>query len=501
MPDHSEIKRLVIVGGGTAGWMTAAFLTRFFSPLQMSITLIESTEIGTVGVGEATIPPIRAFNHSLGINEAEFMRATQATFKLGIEFRGWREPGHTYMHPFGYTGAKINGQSFHPFWIRARQMGQGHAFAEYSLNTLAAYAGKFDWPSADPSSPKSTLAYAYHFDAALYAAYMRRLSETRGVQRLEATITHAKRSAEDGGIDTLCLSDGREVAGDFFFDCSGFRALLIGEAMNVPFEDWSNHLPANRAVAIPSGVSQDILPYTQATAQSAGWHWRIPLQHRTGNGYVYASDFISDEAAAASLLQALDAPPMADPRVLKFTTGHRKAFWVKNCLAIGLSGGFLEPLESTSIHLIQNALTRLSSVFPTRRIDGVSARLYNRVMSEEFETIRDFLIFHYHVNGRQGEPMWDYLRHMSIPSSLAEKIDLFCERGLTSFPNQTVFQEENWMSVMLGQGLVPQTFDPLVGAVPDAGMLAALKQIHQTCLQTLSEMPAHTVALKKAQTP
>ena len=497
MDTEGKLSRLVIVGGGTAGWMTAAYLTRYFAPRQMSITLIESADIGTIGVGEASIPPIRNFNHMLGIKEADFVHATQGTFKLGIEFVGWREPGHRYMHPFGYTGGKINGQSFHPFWIKAHGQGRTEAFAHYSLNTLAAYAGKFDWPDTNPASPKATMAYAYHFDAGLYAGFLRELAEGRGVHRIEATIADVKLNAEDGAVDAVVLNDGREIAGDFFFDCSGFRALVIGQALNTPFHDWSNLLPANRAVAVPSARTEPLLPYTRATAQSAGWHWRIPLQHRTGNGYVYAGDFIGDDAAAESLLGALDAPATAEPRFLKFTTGRRAAAWVKNCVAIGLSGGFLEPLESTSIHLIQNALTRLGSVFPTRRLDGLSAALYNRMMAAEVENVRDFLVFHYHVNGRTGEPLWDYLRHMAIPDSLREKIALFEERGLTTFPDQTVFQEENWISVMLGQGVVPRTHDPLIDGVDEAGVFAALEQIRRGCAQAVTAMPTHEAALDR----
>ncbi len=501
VPNSEKLSRFVIVGGGTAGWMTAAFLTRYFSPGQaggtkVSITLVESAEIGTIGVGEATIPPIRNFNHALGINEAEFIRATQGTFKLGIEFRDWTRHGHAYMHPFGYTGGKINGQSFHPFWIKARQMGRARDFPDYSLNTLAAYAGKFDWPDANPASPKAAMSYAYHFDAGLYAAFLRQVAESRGVERIEATIETVRLNGEDGTVDAVLLRDGRAVTGDFFFDCSGFRALLIGEALKVPYVDWSHCLPANRAVAVPSQKLGAPTPYTRATARPAGWQWRIPLQHRTGNGYVYASDYISDDAAAASLLGSLDAPALSEPRFLKFTAGRRERVWVGNCLAVGLSGGFLEPLESTSIHLIQNSLTRLATLFPTRRKDTLSSAYYNRAMADEVDAIRDFIIFHYHVNGREGEPLWDRLRSMAIPDSLAEKIALFKARGLTSFVGQTIFQEENWISVMLGQGLMPQAWDPLIDKVDEATFLAVLEQIHMDCKKTVAAMPLHEAALR-----
>jgi tryptophan halogenase len=450
-------------------------------------------------VGEAAIPPIRNFNHMLGIDEAEFIVATQGTFKLGIEFHGWGRPNESYMHPFGYTGGKINGLSFHPFWIKARRAGRAGEWGDYGLNTLAARADRFAWPDPNPASPLSALSYAYHFDAALYAGFLRRIAEARGVERIEATVEAVKQDPRDGTLTGLGLADGREIEGDFFFDCTGFRALLIGETLKVPYMDWSHHLPVNRAVAVPSERMSAPMPYTQAIARPAGWRWRIPLQHRTGNGYVYAADHLADDAAADHLLQNLDGRALAEPRFLRFTSGRRERTWVGNCLAVGLAGGFLEPLESTSIHLIQNALTRFATVFPTRRNDDLSSSHYNRLMTQEVENIRDFLIFHYHVNERVGEPLWDALRYMRVPDSLTEKIELFKARGLTQFPGQTVFQEENWMAVMLGQGLVPQTHDPLIDALPDDALYSTLDAIRRDCLSAVERMPMHDAVLRQIQ--
>ena len=494
---NSSIKKLVIAGGGTAGWMAAAFLSAFFRKDQLSLTLVESPDIGTVGVGEAPIPPIRVFNQMAGIDEAAFMRATQGTFKLGIEFVDWWRQGERYMHAFGAPGQAIRGVSFHAYWLKARASGYPHPLSDFWMSEIAARAGRFDWPSSDLRSPKSGLNYAYHFDAGLYAGFLRQLSEARGVSRVDGTIVEARRNA-DGLIERLTLSDGRAIEGDFFIDCTGFRALLIGQALGVPYDDWSRWLPADRAVAVPCALPDGAspVPYTRATARSAGWQWRINLQHRTGNGYVYVSDHISDDAAADVLLNSLDGRALGDPRILRFTTGRRSARH-GNCLALGLASGFLEPLESTSIHFIQHGLIKFAALFPTARHDPLSASHYNRIMAEEMEQVRDFLVLHYHANARHGEALWDRMRAMEIPASLTEKIDLFRARGLAIFPGQTLFSEPNWLAVMLGQGVVPETWDPLA----DTGDLDQIREgfnaVRQAIARTAQAMPAHAEVLRR----
>ena len=489
----APVKHIVIAGGGTAGWMSAVFLSNLLGPDKLKITLVESAEIGTVGVGEATIPPIQFFNQAAGINEAEFMKATQATFKLGIEFVDWTCRGERYMHPFGQAGQPIRGVSFHAYWLRARKLGYPHPLADFWMSEVAAYAGRFDRPSPDKRSPKHTMAYAYHFDAGLYAKYLRGISETRGVERIEGTIADVALDDEDGTISHLMLADGRHIDGDFFIDCTGFRALLIG-ALGQTFESWAHWLPADRAVAVPSRLSGAPLPYTQATALEAGWQWRINLQHRAGNGYVYASTYIDDDKAAATLLQNLDGEALADPRILKFTTGRRVGRH-KNCLAVGLSSGFLEPLESTSIHFIQHALIKFSATFPLGPIDEAATALYNRMMTEEMTQVRDFLIFHYHANSRHGEPLWDHVRNMAIPDSLSEKITLFRQRGMAIFPGQTLFQEPNWLAIMLGQGVLPEGYDPLAEGVDASEMLKGLENIRKGYTTAAQAMPMHADVL------
>jgi tryptophan halogenase len=502
MGNPGKISHLVIAGGGTAGWMAAAFFSKIFPPHHMRITLVESAEIGTIGVGEATIPPITFFNQVIGVDEADMLSATQGSFKLGIEFVGWREPDHRYIHPFGSFGGPINGVSFHAYWLRARKLGYRPDLAEFSLSALAAKAGRFDWRVDDPRDPRAAMAHAYHFDASLYARLLRRVAEGRGVQRLERTIREVNLDPLDGAIASLLLDDGQALEGDFFIDCSGFRALLIEGALGIGHEDWSALLPADRAVAVPSTRYEDPIPYTRATALTAGWQWRIPLQHRTGNGYVYSSQHIGDDEAAETLLANLarehpDNRPEADPRFLRFKTGRRKQSRFKNCAAIGLSSGFLEPLESTSIHLIQHGLIKLAASFPQAKNDPAAADLYNRIMGEEMEQIRDFLVYHYHVNGRVGEPFWDRLRHMPIPESLRDKIELFRTRGLTIFPGQTIFQEPNWLAIMMGQGPEPEGYDPLADLMDDGTLAGNIEHVRAICRQVVDQMPLHAQVLER----
>ena len=498
-----KISHLVIVGGGTAGWMSAAFFSKIFTPQQLRITLVESAEIGTVGVGEATIPPITFFNQIVGVDEGRMLAATEGSFKLGIEFVGWGDPAKSYLHPFGNFGGPMGGGvSFHSYWLRARKLGYQAELSEFSLSNMAAKAGRFDWRTDDPRDPRATMAHAYHFDAALYAKLLREVAEGRGVRRVEQTIKGVNLDPLDGTIASVTLEDGSALAGDFFIDCSGFRGLLIGKALGVGYEDWSSFLPADRAVAVPSARYEDPVPYTRAIADTAGWRWRIPLQHRTGNGYVYVSDHIGDDQAADVLLKALaaehpDNKVLADPRFLRFTTGRRKKSRFRNCVALGLSSGFMEPLESTSIHLIQHGLIKLAGSFPTAKNDPAAAELYNDMMAEEMEQIRDFLVFHYHANQRVGQPLWDRMRHMEVPDSLRHKMDLFRTRGMTIFPHPSIFQEANWLAVMIGQSAEPEGYDPLADLMDEKAMMERLEQIRALYRQTTERMPPHGRALER----
>lgn len=490
----SPMRNIVIVGGGTAGWMTAAMLSRLVAD-QHRVTLVESDEIGTVGVGEATIPQILLFNRALQLDENEFIAATGATFKLGIMFDGWTAPDHRYCHTFGRIGRKLGALAFHHYWLKARAAGMAEDLAAYSVNGVAVFAGKFaKKPAATALGP---LAYAYHFDASLYARYLRRYAEERGVERIEGKITGVKRDGQSGFVDSVKLADGRSIGGDLFIDCSGFRGLLIEQEMKAGFEDWSHWLPCDRAMAIPSEDPGPPPPYTRAIAREAGWQWRIPLQHRTGNGYVYCSRFISDERAAETLLANLSGKPLKDPRPLKFVAGRRKSAWVGNVVSIGLSSGFLEPLESTSIHLIQTGVARLIDHLPGRRIEPAAIAAYNRGSEFEYERIRDFLILHYWANGRVGEPFWDERRALEIPDSLAQKIDLFRATGrIESIPGE-LFGDFGWLKVMVGQGIAPEAWHPLANNLSDTQLAGFLKQVQRAIDKELADAPAHEDYLRQ----
>jgi tryptophan 7-halogenase len=484
------LQSIVIVGGGTAGWMTAAALSRVLRG-RYAIRLIESAEIGIIGVGESTVPHIRYFNDTLGLDEADFMRRTRATFKLGIEFRDWRRIGDAYMHPFGDFGRPIEAVQFHHHWLRLRERGQAPDISEYSFPIVAAKLGKFTPPVSDPRSVLSTFSYAFQFDATLYAPYLREYAERRGVRRTEGKVVHAELRGENGFIEAVVLESGERVAGDLFIDCSGFRGLLIEQALQTGYESWSHWLPCDRAVAVPCSSSQPPSPYTRATAREAGWQWRIPLQHRVGNGYVYASPFISDEAATQALLQRLEGEPLADPRILRFSAGRRKKTWSRNCVAIGLSGGFLEPLESTSIHLIQSAIAHLIELFPDCRCDPVLSDEYNRLMDLEFERIRDFLILHYHANQRDDSALWNYCRTMAIPDSLQHKIQLFRERGHIVGYKDGLFLEPSWLAVYLGQGIVPRSYDPLADGLDVEFVSRQFAGMHAVIRRTAESVTTH----------
>ena len=479
--------RIVIVGGGTAGWMSAAALARF-APPGYQITLIESEAIGTVGVGEATIPPIRRFIDALDIDEAEFLRATKGSFKLAIEFAGWHRPGESYFHNFGEVGQPLGLLPFRHYWTRGRALGLAKPMAHYSANELAARTGRMSTSARGPGIPE--VPYAYHFDAGLYAAFLRTYAEARGVRRIEGLIGGATRGA-GGDIATVVTDDGRTIAGDFFVDCSGFRGLLIEQELNTGYEDWSHWLPCDRAVAVPCAPSGNFTPYTRSTAHRAGWQWRIPLQHRIGNGHVFCSEFMSEDEATAILLAGLGGEALAEPKPLRFTTGRRKQFWVRNVLAVGLAGGFMEPLESTSIHLIQSAITRLLTVLPGQQIDPAVVAGFNARAAEEYEGIRDFLVLHYYANARVGEPFWDRMRALELPLTLAQRIAEFKAACLVQPRTDELFTESSWLQVMVGQGIEPRGWNPIAERYPPRELAAFLAAAEKAAIETVRPMPLH----------
>jgi len=490
---NKEVRSVVIAGGGTAGWMVAAALARVLGP-RLTITLVESTEIGIVGVGEATIPAIQQFNKLVKLDEDEFMRQTQATFKLAIEFVDWYEKGHAYMHTFGNVGRDLAYIPFHHYWLRD-QPAAGSLW-DYSLNDLAARGAKFSRVDHIPNTPLAGLTWAFQFDASLFAAYLSRFSQKLGVRRIDAKISAVLQTPE-GDVRALKLEDGRELAADFFIDCTGFRGLLIEQTLKTGYENWSHWLLCDRAMAVPSARTSPLLPYTRSTALEAGWQWRIPLQHRTGNGHVYSSSFTTDERARELLLANLDAKPLADPRPIRFTTGRRKQLWNRNVVSMGLASGFIEPLESTAIHLIQVTIQRLILLFPHNG-DYEARRLqFNRSAAAEYEYIRDFIILHYHANNRVGEPFWDACRNMSIPDSLAHKIELFRETAGIFCAADDLFQLSSWLQVMWGQGVRPRATHPFVEAIAPhdrAGYLRDLRGVFERAAQTL---PGHAEFIEK----
>ena len=497
--DDRRIRNIVIVGGGTAGWMTAAALAKAAGTVNQSVTLVESEEIGTVGVGEATIPAILLFNKLLGIDEDEFVRETHATFKLGIEFVDWRRLGHSYFHQFGLIGADITGGvPFSHYWLRWLLRGGGDPdILRFNAEIEAARAGKFSRSEPNNRSGLPTINYAFQFDASRYAAYLRRYAEQRGVERREGRIVAVHRNGESGFIESVELDGGKRVAGDFFVDCSGFRGLLIEGALEAGYEDWSHWLPCDRAAAVPCERVEDPTPFTRSTAREAGWQWRIPLQHRTGNGYVFSSNFIAEDEAARLLLTRLDGAALAEPKVLRFTAGQRKRSWVKNCLAVGLSSGFLEPLESTSIHLVQVAVTKLLDYFPDRDCHPELVDRFNAEMDLAYTTIRDFLIAHYKVTEREDTPFWAYCRNMSIPDSLATKLDLFRRRGAAMPALQDLFREGSWFAVLYGQGLVPEGYHPLADTLSEDELALTLSKVRAAVQKRVDGMLPHQLFLER----
>jgi tryptophan 7-halogenase len=485
------IRKIVIVGGGTAGWMAAAGISRVAGNIPgLQIELVESEEIGTVGVGEATIPQITLFNSLLGIDEGDFVRETHATYKLGIEFVDWTRIGHRYVHPFGFYGIDMVGVEFHHHWLKGLTLGDRTPLDQYSLGIVGALQGRFAHPRPDqPNSPLSKLGYAFQFDAGLYARYLRRLAESWGVKRTEGRIVDVARHGENGHVAAVVLHSGARVDGDLFIDCSGFRGLLIEGVMQAGYEDWTAWLPCDRALAVPCETGGDRQPLTRSTARAAGWQWRIPLQHRIGNGYVYSSAHISDDEAAATLLANLDGAPLAEPKPLRFTAGHRKKSWVGNVVALGLAGGFLEPLESTSIHLVQSGIARLMACFPTRAFDQNEIDRFNALTAQEYVDIRDFLVLHYKATERDDTPFWDYCRTLPPPEGLADKLDMFRSNGRIFREHNELFTETSWLSVMVGQGVAAQGYHPVADLLPDAETLKRLAHIREVISDTAVNMP------------
>lgn len=492
-----RIRQIVIVGGGTAGWMTAAALAKVLRR-QCAIRLIESDEIATIGVGEATIPPIKVFNDALGIDENELLAKTQGTFKLGIEFVNWGKLGDAYIHSFGRLPGGMPLGDFHQYWQKAAQLGQAPELARFAVNTVAAQRGKMLRTVNDmPGSPLADIINAFHFDASLYAKFLRDYSEKLGVVRTEGKIVNTLLRDPDGFIDAVVLESGEAVSGDLFIDCSGMRAVLIEQALKTGFEDWSHWLPCNRAIAVPCASGGSFLPLTRSTARSAGWQWRIPLQHRIGNGHVYASQFMGDDEATAILLDNLDGPQLAEPRVIKYTPGKRKKVWSRNCVAIGLSSGFLEPLESTSIHLIQTTVSRLIKFFPDRGFDQADIDEFNEEADFEYERIRDFLILHYKATERDDSAFWNYCRTMAIPDSLERRIALYRSHGRIIPKDKELFEVKSWLEVMHGQGIKARGYDPLVDLTDLDELLKILGNVEQVIQKCADIMPTHAEFIAK----
>jgi tryptophan halogenase len=490
------IRKIVIAGGGTAGWMAAALFAHMLKHPAAEIVLVESDEIGTIGVGEATVPLITQFNGVLGIDEQDFVAKTQGTFKLGIEFRDWGEMGNVHFNGFGDYGDAIQGISPHHHWLKLHQLGDPAPIEDWSMPYAAARRGKFVPPQA-MQGEAAFYKYAYHFDAGLYARYLRGYAEARGVTRREGRIAAVKRDPESGNVAGLRMESGEEVDGDFFIDCTGFAGLLIGKALGVGYEDWSHLLPCDRAVAVGCEAGGQMTPFTRSTARAAGWQWSIPLQHRTGNGHVYASAFISDDEAVATLLDNLDGAPLGEPRLLRFVTGRRAKFWDKNVVAVGLAAGFLEPLESSSIQLIQTGLARIFELLPDLSFDPVLIDEYNRVTASEYEKIRDFLILHY-CRSRRSEPMWAHCREAAIPEGLAYKLKVWEAAGRVPLYTEESYQEASWVSIFLGNGVVPRRYDPIVDQLSVEHLRGGMAARRAAIARAAESMPDHATFIRKA---
>ncbi|MDQ2075962.1 tryptophan halogenase family protein [Marinimicrobium sp. ABcell2] len=486
-----QVKNVVIAGGGTAGWVAAVALARQLGEL-INITLVESEEIGTVGVGEASIPPMRVFHKLLRIDEQEFMRETQATFKLGISFENWKVVGQDYIHAFGRTGKETWLGEFHHFWLRAKELGFGDEFGDYCYELRAAQENRF---ATAPDS--SAISFAYHLDATRYARYLRTLCEKEGVVRKEGKITRVIQHDHDGSLSALQLDSGETIEGDLFIDCTGFRGLLIEETLHTGYEDWSHWLPCDRAWAVQTEKVQASVPYTRSISRRAGWQWQIPLQHRVGNGHVFCSRYLSDEDARDELLENLPGKPLTEPRLIRYRTGRRRKVWNKNCIALGLSSGFVEPLESTSIHLMMMGVTRLLKLFPFNGINPAVVDHYNAVAVDELEKIRDFIVLHYHVTDRQDTPFWRHCRQMEIPDSLAHRIELFREDAQAFQGDSELFRVDSWTQVMLGQGLMPKAYHPVARIMEEAHLRKFLADYRQSVSDAVNKLPTHEDFVKQ----
>lgn len=491
-----NIETICILGGGTAGWMTAAALSKLL-PTSITITLVESAEIANVGVGEATIPQIQLFNQLLEIDEDEFIRRTKATFKHGIEFVDWRKLGHSYMHPFGTLGLNFNGLDFHHYWLKMTQSGLDKDIQNFAFNSVAAKSGKMMRSINVPNSPLNNIAYAYHFDAGLYVELLKDLSLQNQVHHLLGTVKQVTTDNQTGFINQITLADKQQIAADLFIDCSGSRGVLIEQALNVGYQSWQHYLPCDSAVVAPSKLVGDAKPHTRSTAQAFGWQWQIPLQHRMGNGYVYSSKFVDDESAKQSFCANVDGELLEPPRIIRFNTGVRNKFWHKNCVAIGLSGGFIEPLESTAIHLIQSGISRLMSLFPNKDMDHVLIDKYNQQAMAEMMQIRDFIILHYHVTERDDSTFWNYCRNMAIPETLAQKLALFQQQGRIFRDNEELFNQTSWLSVMLGQGIMPKSYHPLADVMSEQDIQQRMANIESVINQSVAQMPTQAEFLQQ----
>ncbi|CAM3224274.1 tryptophan halogenase family protein [Asticcacaulis taihuensis] len=491
-----SIRKIVVVGGGTAGWMAASALSKVFGTQKYSLTLIESDEIGTVGVGEATIPTIQEFNKLLELDENEFMKATNASFKLGIRFVDWKRQGSDYFHPFGVYGVDMN-VNFTHYWMRYHLAGGNGDFGLFNPQTIAARMNRFGRMSEiNPKAPNVN--YAFHFDASLYAKFLRRYSEARGVVRQEGKIIGVSQHPESGDIASVTLESGQTIAGDLFIDCSGFRGLLIEQTLKTGYEDWSQWLPCNRAVAVPCDKISGITPYTMSTAREAGWQWRIPLQHRTGNGYVFCESHLSEDKAMDLILQRLDGKPQGQPRVIRFTTGHRKKQWNRNVIAMGLASGFLEPLESTSIYLVQEAIMKLIRFFPRDRITDSLRNSFNAEMFFAYDDVKDFLIAHYKVTEREDTPFWAYCKHMDIPDSLKARLESFAQHNLSLVKPNELFKEASWFAVLAGQGLMPKSYHPVADLMPEDEFRWRMDRVREGTAGLANSMPGHEAYITKA---
>ena len=485
--------KVVIAGAGSAGWMTAAYLAKQLGS-NTKITLVEPSNIGTIGVGEATIPPIRYFNKALQLNEAEFVRRTNATFKLGIEFENWGTKGNQYIHVFGEVGRRIGAAHFHHYYLRARAAGYNIRLDNYSLNAHACWQKRFSTARRLPGTSFPGLTYAYHFDSTLYADLMRDYSLALGVTRILGTIESVETDQNIGNISRLHLSDGVIVDGDFFIDCTGFRSLLLGEALGVDYVSFDHWLPCDRAITVQSEIDEEIPPFTRSVAERAGWRWQIPLQHRIGNGHVFSSGYMSDDEATARLLEGLAGRPLTEPRTIRFNTGRRHRFWEKNCVAIGLASGFIEPIESTGLHLIQALVERLATLFPRSvETDDLQqlASEFNRRSIAEFDEARDFVILHYHLNERSDSDFWRHCSAMSVPEEVTRRVSLFANRG-TLFPESNeLFTARSWLNVMLGQNVKPKTYSQSADDLSESQMLDTLNALESAMSEAVSRLPRH----------